>query len=49
MARVERGGPGPISATGSRRWPRPTVNVLRGAVFALAPTCLVLAASVPRT
>ncbi|NUV60198.1 hypothetical protein [Streptomyces sp. CAI-85] len=49
MARVERGGPGPISATGSRSWPRPTVSVLRGAVFALALACLVLPASVPRT
>ncbi|MFI8093387.1 DUF6415 family natural product biosynthesis protein [Streptomyces sp. NPDC086080] len=48
-AYVERGGPGPISGEGRQRWPRPTVNVLRGAVFALALTCLVFAASVPRT
>ncbi|MGW5215961.1 DUF6415 family natural product biosynthesis protein [Streptomyces sp. NPDC004051] len=33
---------------GRRRW-TPRINVLRGAVFALALTCLVLAASVPRT
>ncbi|MET9664853.1 DUF6415 family natural product biosynthesis protein [Streptomyces sp. NPDC006475] len=49
MANVERGGPGPISVQGGRRWRKPTVNVLRGAVFALALACLVFAASVPRT
>ncbi|MFD4258727.1 hypothetical protein ACFWR9_14085 [Streptomyces sp. NPDC058534] len=49
MAYVERSDPGPISVEGRRRWPRPTVNVLRGAVFALALACLVFAASVPRT
>lgn len=49
MAHVERGGPGPISVQGGRRWRKPTVNVLRGAVFALALACLVFAASVPRT
>ncbi|WP_328865067.1 DUF6415 family natural product biosynthesis protein [Streptomyces sp. NBC_00304] len=48
-AYVERGGSGPISVEGGRRWRRPTVNVLRGAVFALAMACLVFAASVPRT
>ncbi|MGW0999711.1 DUF6415 family natural product biosynthesis protein [Streptomyces sp. NPDC002523] len=47
-AYVDRGGPEPISVEGGRRWPRPTVNVLRGAVFALALACLVFAASVPR-
>ncbi|MFF0165345.1 DUF6415 family natural product biosynthesis protein [Streptomyces prasinus] len=48
-AYVERGDPGPISGESGRRWPGPTVNVLRGAVFALALACLVFAASVPRT
>ncbi|WP_445529724.1 DUF6415 family natural product biosynthesis protein [Streptomyces cyslabdanicus] len=47
-AYVEPGGPEPISVEGGRRWRRPTVNVLRGAVFALALACLVFAASVPR-
>lgn len=32
---------------GRRRW-TPRINILRGAVFALALACLVLAASVPR-
>ncbi|WP_329430130.1 hypothetical protein [Streptomyces anthocyanicus] len=49
VAHVERGGPEPISAEGGRRWRRPTVNVLRGAVFVLALVCLIFAASVPRT
>ncbi|MCT7350984.1 DUF6415 family natural product biosynthesis protein [Streptomyces sp. 15-116A] len=48
-AYVERGGPGPNSKEGGRRWPRPTLNVLRGTVFALALACLIFAASVPRT
>ncbi|MEU4986487.1 DUF6415 family natural product biosynthesis protein [Streptomyces anthocyanicus] len=30
-------------------WRKPQINVLRGAVFAVALTCLVWAASVPRT
>ncbi|MFC9285138.1 DUF6415 family natural product biosynthesis protein [Streptomyces sp. NPDC057052] len=49
MAHVESGGPGSISVEGGRRWRKPTVNVLRGAVFAFALACLVFAASVPRT
>ncbi|TLQ48004.1 hypothetical protein FEF34_04470 [Streptomyces marianii] len=49
MAYVERVGPGPISVKGGRRWPRPTVNMGRGAVFALALACLVFATSMPRT
>jgi hypothetical protein len=49
MAHVERGGSGPIRVEGGRRWRKPTVNVVRGAVFALALACLVFAASVPRT
>lgn len=48
-AYVEHGGPGPNSKERERRWPRPTVNVLRGTVFALALACLIFAASVPRT
>ncbi|WP_435058120.1 DUF6415 family natural product biosynthesis protein [Streptomyces sp. bgisy060] len=51
VACVESGEPEPVSVAGGRRWRRrrPTVNVLRGAVFALALACLVFAASVPRT
>ncbi|MFF3851382.1 DUF6415 family natural product biosynthesis protein [Streptomyces sp. NPDC002328] len=49
MAHVERVDPGPISAMSGRRWRKPPVNVLRGAVFVLALACLVFAASVPRT
>ncbi|MFJ3931628.1 DUF6415 family natural product biosynthesis protein [Streptomyces sp. NPDC090029] len=49
MAYVERDGPGQISTGGGRRRPRPTLNMLRVAVFALALACLVFAASVPRT
>ncbi|MER7933026.1 MULTISPECIES: DUF6415 family natural product biosynthesis protein [unclassified Streptomyces] len=48
MTHVERGSPGLISVQGRRRWRKPTVNVLRGAVSALALACLVFAASVPR-
>ncbi|MEU5898774.1 DUF6415 family natural product biosynthesis protein [Streptomyces venezuelae] len=47
-AHVEPGECGPKATRGARRWRRPKVNVLRGAVFALALACLVLAASVPR-
>ncbi|MEU9068889.1 DUF6415 family natural product biosynthesis protein [Streptomyces sp. NPDC048306] len=32
-----------------RRWWKPQINALRGAVFAVALACLVVAASVPRT
>ncbi|MFH8706456.1 DUF6415 family natural product biosynthesis protein [Streptomyces rubrogriseus] len=49
MAHVERGGPGPIRSKRVRRWRKPQINVLRGAVFAVALACLVFAASVPRT
>ncbi|KUN38760.1 hypothetical protein AQJ27_43645 [Streptomyces olivochromogenes] len=42
VAYVERVGP-------RRRWRKPRINVLRGAVFAVALACLVWAASVPRT
>ncbi|MER5440800.1 DUF6415 family natural product biosynthesis protein [Streptomyces sp. NPDC002790] len=48
-AHVRGGGCGPTVAKDVRRWRRPKVNVLRGVVFALALTCLVLAASVPRS
>ncbi|MCW1097802.1 hypothetical protein OJ963_28530 [Streptomyces sp. RS2] len=48
-AYVESGGPGPNSREDGRRWPRPTLNVLRGTVFGLALACLIFAASVPRT
>ncbi|GAA3821430.1 DUF6415 family natural product biosynthesis protein [Streptomyces chiangmaiensis] len=33
----------------ARRWWTPSINLLRGTVFAVAFACLVLAASVPRT
>jgi hypothetical protein len=49
MAHVERGGPGPIRSKRGRRWRKPQINALRGAVFAVALACLVFAASVPRT
>lgn len=49
MGSVERNGTGQINVKGRRRWPMPTVNMLRGAVFAIALACLVFAASVPRT
>ncbi|WP_242435742.1 DUF6415 family natural product biosynthesis protein [Streptomyces sp. Root369] len=49
MAHVERGGPGPIRSKRGRRWRKPQINVLRGAVFAVALACLVFATSVPRT
>ncbi|MGW2685667.1 DUF6415 family natural product biosynthesis protein [Streptomyces sp. NPDC001414] len=45
---VERGASEPISLRHGQRWRRPTVNVLRGVVFAVALACVVLAASVPR-
>ncbi|MFF4934534.1 hypothetical protein ACFY2H_37495 [Streptomyces griseofuscus] len=49
MAHVECGGPMPRGVERVGRWRMPTVNVLRGAVFALALAFLVFAASVPRT
>ena len=49
IAHVERGGSGPIRSKRGRRWRKPKINVLRGAVFAVALACLVFAASVPRT
>ncbi|MEU8954854.1 DUF6415 family natural product biosynthesis protein [Streptomyces sp. NPDC048518] len=48
-AHVEGGHSRPIAAKGVRPWRRPKVSLLRGVVFALALTCLVLAASVPRS
>ncbi|MFF8732282.1 hypothetical protein ACF073_38350 [Streptomyces sp. NPDC015171] len=49
VAYVERSGPGPSSWQSRPHWRKPPVNVLRGAVFALALALLVFAASVPRT
>ncbi|MEU6553732.1 DUF6415 family natural product biosynthesis protein [Streptomyces sp. NPDC046915] len=49
MAHVERCHPGPTRSKRGRRWRKPKINVLRGAVFALTLACLVFAASVPRT
>ncbi len=37
----------PAKSVQRRRWWKPPINVLRGAVFALALACVVLAASVP--
>ncbi|MYX27457.1 hypothetical protein GTY75_12475 [Streptomyces sp. SID8381] len=39
----------PAKPTRERRWWPPRINVLRGAVFAFALACVVVAASVPRT
>lgn len=49
VAHVERVGPGAMHPGRRRRWRKPRINVLRGAVFAVALACLVWAASVPRT
>ncbi len=49
VAYVERVGPQAMLPGRRRRWRKPRINVLRGAVFAVALACLVLAASVPRT
>ncbi|MGW2046291.1 DUF6415 family natural product biosynthesis protein [Streptomyces sp. NPDC001858] len=49
IAHVERVGPGPIGEKPRLRWRKPKINVLRGAVFAVALACLVFAASAPRT
>ncbi|MFE2518341.1 DUF6415 family natural product biosynthesis protein [Streptomyces mirabilis] len=49
VAYVERVGPGAMLPRRRRRWRKPRINVLRGAVFAVALACLVWAASVPRT
>lgn len=38
----------PVQTVPRRRWWKPQINVLRGAVFAVALACLVWAASVPR-
>ncbi|MEU9155003.1 DUF6415 family natural product biosynthesis protein [Streptomyces sp. NPDC048417] len=48
VAYVERVGPGAMLPRCRRRWRKPRINVLRGAVFAVALVCLVWAASVPR-
>lgn len=49
VAYVERVSPGAMLPRRRRRWRKPRINVLRGAVFAVALACLVWAASVPRT
>ncbi|MFD4574997.1 DUF6415 family natural product biosynthesis protein [Streptomyces sp. NPDC058417] len=49
MAFVESGAPRTSRMKGRWHWRKPPLNVLRGAVFALALACLALAASVPRT
>ncbi|MGW5096276.1 DUF6415 family natural product biosynthesis protein [Streptomyces nodosus] len=49
VANVERGGPGQMCPKQRQRWQKPPVNVLRGAVFAVALACLVWAASMPQT
>jgi hypothetical protein len=47
VAHLQRSGPDRTRR--KRRWWKPPINVLRGAVFAVAVACFVLAASVPRT
>ncbi|MFE6363865.1 DUF6415 family natural product biosynthesis protein [Streptomyces sp. NPDC057806] len=49
IAAVQAHDVAPAKSVQRRRWWKPPINVLRGAVFALALACLVLAASVPRT
>ncbi|MFJ1652590.1 DUF6415 family natural product biosynthesis protein [Streptomyces sp. NPDC088337] len=49
VAHVECGGPGRMRPKRRQRWWKPRINVLRGAVFAVALACLVWAASMPRT
>lgn len=46
---VQTRGINSTKLTQERRWWRPQVNVLRGAVFAVAFACVVLAASTSRT
>ncbi len=48
-AAVQAHGVRPAQTAHRRRWWKPQINVLRGAVFAVALACLVWAASVPRT
>jgi hypothetical protein len=49
IAAVQAHDVAPAKSVQRRRWWKPPINVLRGAVFALALACVVLAASVPRT
>ncbi|MFG3076332.1 DUF6415 family natural product biosynthesis protein [Streptomyces sp. NPDC048225] len=49
VAHAERVGAGAMLPERTRRWWKPSMNVLRGTVFAVALVCLVWAASVPRT
>ncbi|MFD7136996.1 DUF6415 family natural product biosynthesis protein [Streptomyces sp. NPDC059894] len=49
VGHVERSGTGPMRPKRGQLWRKPRINVLRGAVFAVALACLVWAASVPRT
>jgi hypothetical protein len=49
VATVEAHGTGRAMRQRGPRWRTPPINLLRGAVFAVAFACLVLAASVPRT
>ncbi len=49
IAAVQAHDVAPAKPVQRRRWWKPPINVLRGAIFALALACVVLAASVPRT
>jgi hypothetical protein len=49
IAAVQAHDVAPAKSVQRRRWWKPPINVLRGAVSALALACVVLAASVPRT
>lgn len=49
VAAVQAHGGVPVKTERRRRWWKPQINVLRGAVFTVALACLVWAASVPRS
>ncbi|MEU4258428.1 DUF6415 family natural product biosynthesis protein [Streptomyces fradiae] len=49
VAEVQAHGVKSVQTARRRRWWKPQINALRGAVFAVALACLVWAASVPRT
>ncbi|MEU8482267.1 DUF6415 family natural product biosynthesis protein [Streptomyces sp. NPDC048641] len=49
VATVETHGTGRAVQQRGRRWLMPRINIVRGAVFAVAFTFLILVASVPRT
>ncbi|MBP0456150.1 DUF6415 family natural product biosynthesis protein [Streptomyces montanisoli] len=46
---VKHRGPGQMRSKHARSWWKPQINVVRGAVMAVALACVVFAASAPRT